>query len=210
MTKRKVKKSVVYTSYCIGLIMIIGLIYLVEASIPKKHSSKDKYNYVSKTIFDDIVPVVNTDDKLIKPYTATDVEELKKYYDYKSEEAEQEKSIIYYENTYMQSNGITYGKETPFDVVAVLPGTVEEIKNDELLGQVVTIKHSDNLKSIYQCLSKVSAKKGDSVIQGQVIGQSGPSNLNKDKENVLYFELILNNISLNPNNYYNKTIEEIK
>lgn len=209
MTNRKLKKSVVYSSYCIGLVLLIAVIYLIESNMPKKNFNSKEYSYVSKTIFDDLVPVVNTDDKMIKPFTAEDVQEIKSYYDYKGEEENQQKSIIYYENTYMQSNGITYGKDDVFDVVAILPGTVEDIKDDELLGKVITIKHSDTVKSVYQSLSDTGLNKGDSVIQGQVIGQSGSSNLSKDKENNVYFELLINNISVNPTDYYGKTLKEI-
>lgn len=209
MTNRKLKKSVVYGSYCIGLVLLIGVIYLIESNMPKKNFDSKDYSYVSKTIFDDIIPVMNTEDKIIKPFTAEDVQEVKSYYDYKGDAEKQQKSIIYYENTYMQSNGITYGKNDVFDVVAILPGTVEEIKKDELLGTVVTIKHSDTIKSVYQSLGETNINKGDSVIQGQVIGQSGSSNLSKEKENNVYFELLVDNVSVNPTDYFGKTLKEI-
>lgn len=210
MANRRLKKSVIYGIYSLAFIAMIGLIYLVESNIPKKQFNNNEYSYVSKTIFDDIIPVVKTEEKIIRPYTADDVKIIKTYYDYKGEETSQQNSIIYYENTYMQSSGVSYGKEDKFDVISILPGTVDEIKEDELLGKVVKIKHNDNVISLYQCLSETTINEGDTVIEGQVIGQSGACNLEKDIKNHVYFELLINNETVNPEDYYGKTLKDIE
>ena len=210
MTNRRLKQSVIYGIYSLAFIAMIGLIYVIESNMPKKQFNNNEYSYVSKTIFDDVIPVVSTEEKISKPYNADDVKVLKTYYDYKGEETSQQNSLIYYENTYMQSGGISYGKDEVFDVISILPGTVEEVKEDEILGKVVKIKHNDNVISLYQCLSETTINKGDTVIQGQVIGQSGSCNLEKDIKNHVYFELIINNETVNPENYYGKTLNEIE
>lgn len=210
MANRRLKKSVIYGIYSLAFIAMIGLIYLVESNIPKKQFNNNEYSYVSKTIFDDIIPVVKTEEKIIRPYTADDVKIIKTYYDYKGEETSQQNSIIYYENTYMQSSGVSYGKDDKFDVVSILPGTIEEVKEDELLGKVVKIKHNDNVISLYQCLSETTINEGDTVIEGQVIGQSGTCNLEKDIKNHVYFELLINNETVNPEDYYGKTLKDIE
>lgn len=210
MANRRLKKSVIYGIYSLAFIAMIGLIYLVESNIPKKQFNNNEYSYVSKTIFDDVIPVVKTEEKITRPYTADDVKIIKTYYDYKGEETSQQNSIIYYENTYMQSSGVSYGKDDKFDVVSILPGTVEEVKEDELLGKVVKIKHNDNVISLYQCLSETTINEGDTVIEGQVIGQSGTCNLEKDIKNHVYFELLINNETVNPEDYYGKTLKDIE
>lgn len=210
MTNRRIKKSVVYGVYTLGLVLLIGVIYIIENNMPKKNFSRQEYSYVSKTIFDDVIPVIKTEDKLVKPFSATDVNVINKYYDDKAEEKEQQESIINYESTYMQSNGISYGKESIFDVVSILPGTVEEIKEDELLGKVIKVKHSDNISSIYQCLGETTINKGDSVIAGQVIGQSGTCSISNKEKNNVYFELVINGNTVNPELYYGKTLKEIE
>lgn len=210
MTNRRIKKSVVYGVYSLSLVAMIGVIYLLEANMPKKQFVNQEYSYVSKTIFDDVIAVISTEEKMTKPYNADDVKIIKTYYDYKGDEQSQQKSIIYYKNTYMQSSGVSYGKDDIFDVLTVLPGTVEDIKEDELLGKIIVIKHSDNISSIYQCLSNTTINKGDAVIQGQVIGQSGTCNLEPDIKNHLYFELVVNNKTVNPEEYYGKTLKEIE
>ena len=210
MTNRRLKQSVIYGIYSLAFIAMIGLIYVIESNMPKRQFNNNEYSYVSKTIFDDVIPVVSTEEKISKPYNADDVKVLKTYYDYKGEESSQQNSLIYYENTYMQSSGVSYGKDQIFDVISILPGTVEEVKEDEILGKVVKIKHNDNVISLYQCLSETTINKGDTVIQGQVIGKSGSCNLEKDIKNHVYFELIINNETVNPENYYGKTLNEIE
>ena len=210
MTNRRIKKSVVYGIYTLGLVLLIGVIYMVESFVPKKNFSEQEYSYVSKTIFDDVIPVIKVEEKITKPFTATDINVLKKYYNKSGEEKEQQESIIKMENTYMQSNGITYGKEALFDVVSILPGTVEDVEEDGVLGKVVKIKHNDNVSSIYECLSATTINKGDAVIAGQVIGQSGSNNIEKDTKNIVHFELVINGKTVNPEEYYGKTLNDIK
>ena len=109
----------------------------------------------------------------------------------------------------MQSNGVAYGKNETFEVLTILPGTVTDVRRDELLGKVVEIKHNENVTGIYQSLSDTTVQKGDTVIQGQSIGQSGTSSLEKDLKNHVYFELVVNGATVNPEEYYGKTINEL-
>ena len=79
--------------------------------------------------------------------------------------------------------------EETFEVVAVLNGTVVNVKQDEILGNVVEIKHENNYITTYQSLSEVSVKKDDIITQGQIIGKSGTNKLDKDMGNHLHFEV---------------------
>lgn len=208
MENRRLKKPVVYLMYSLGFVLLVSIAYLIEGALsPKKLD--DNPLYVSNTIFDDIVPVVATDTKIIRPYTDTEVKILRNYYDYKGEEKDQEQSIIVYDKTYLQSSGITYGGKDAFDVVSILDGTVLSVKEDELLGNVVEIRHDNDIISVYQSLGDVNVKINDSVKQGQVIGKSGTSNLNKDLGSNLYFELIIKGVIVNPDAYYDKNINEL-
>ena len=95
------------------------------------------------------------------------------------------------------------------DVVAILSGTVTSVHQDEILGNVIEIKHENNIVSIYQSLGEVLVKENDQVTQGQVIGKSGNSNIDKDSGNHLYFEISINNKTVNPLNYIGKKTNEI-
>lgn len=207
MESRRIKKSAVYAIYSIGIIALIGTIYLIETSIAKDSfkENDDNYGYVSKTIFDETVPVMNEANgvQLIRPYTDEKVKIVKNYYDYKGEEETQKNSIFFHEDTYMQSTGVSYGGVDDFDVVAVLDGTVTSVREDELLGTIVEIKHNNNLTSVYQSLKDVSVKKDDKVSQGQPIAKAGTSNIDTSLKNHVYFELIQNGKVINPEEQFN-------
>lgn len=209
MKKRKLKKSIVFGIYGLSIITVLGIAYGLDVTLNKGDFKDESYGYVSKTIFDTHIPVVSTDVTIIRPYTDSEISIVKDYYDFEGEESNQEKSIIYHDNVYMQNSGVCYGGKDNFDVVAILSGTVEEVKEDELLGNIVRINHDNNLISIYQSLGEVNVKKGDSINQGQVIGKSGNSNISVELNNHLSFELIHNGVNVNPEKYYNKKLNEI-
>ena len=189
MTERRLKKSVIYGVYSLGIIALIGTIYLIESSIAKG-SLKDNDNttYVSKTIFDDSIPVIADDVKIARPYSDAEIKVIKSYYDYQADEESQKNSIIFHEDTYMQSSGIAYGGKENFEVKSVLDGTVVDVKEDKLLGKIVEIKHSNDVISVYQSLSEVAVEKDAVIKQGDVIGKSGTSNISTELGNHLYFE----------------------
>ena len=212
MESRRIKKSAVYAIYSIGIIALIGTIYLIETSIAKDSfkENDDNYGYVSKTIFDETVPVMNEANgvQLIRPYTDEKVKIVKNYYDYKGEEETQKNSIFFHEDTYMQSTGVSYGGVDDFDVVAVLDGTVTSVREDELLGNIVEIKHNNNLTSVYQSLKDVSVKKDDKVSQGQPIAKAGTSNIDTSLKNHVYFELIKDGKVVNPEEIFNNQTQQ--
>ena len=143
---------------------------------------------------------------MINPYTDKNVKIGKTYYDYKGEEKNQENSITVHDNTYMQNTGIDFISDQIFDVVSVQDGTVINVKEDNLLGKVVEIKHESGLISSYQSLSEISVKKGETITQGQIIGKSGTNELDKESGNHLHFEIYKDGTSVNPENYLNKEI----
>ena len=55
----------------------------------------------------------------------------------------------------------------------------------------------------------MSVTKDQNVTVGQVIAKSGTSNINSDLDNHLHFELYINNEVANPENYYEKNINEM-
>ncbi|MDD3453038.1 MAG: M23 family metallopeptidase [Bacilli bacterium] len=210
MKQVRLKKGVIYGIYSLIGISLIGTIYLIE-NATKPSLNTDDYKYVSLTIFDDDIPVVADSNikKIIRPYNNEDVKIVKNYYDYQSDENSQQNSIMIYQNTYMQSSGVCYGKTDVFNVMSILDGKVIDIKEDELLGKTVQIQHENNIISIYQSLSDVSVKKDQDIKAGEIIGTSGTSNLNKDIGNHLYFELIINGSIVNPEQYYDKLVSEL-
>ncbi len=187
------------------VLVVVGLFFSVKYTINKEND----ITYVSKAILDEYIPVFNTtqESKIVKPFIKEEVTIEENYYDYLNE-TNQENSIIYYENTYIQNTGINYTSTDKFDIVSILDGEVIDIKEDNLLGNTITIKHNNNLVSVYSTVEDIKVSVGNHVTQGEIIATSGTSTLLKDNYN-LHFELYANGEVVNPENYYNKTLNEI-
>lgn len=208
MESRRLRKSAIYLMYSVGFVLLVGVAYLIEGAFTQNNFEDDTV-YVSDTIFDEVIPVVASDIKIARPYKDGEVTILKDYYDYQADEATQERSIIVYENTYLQSSGVSYGGKEDFDVTAVLEGKVISVEEDETLGITVQIEHENNIISVYQSLKDVTVKVDDTVSQGDIIAKAGTNNLNKDLGTHLYFELIMDGKIVDPENYFDKSLNEL-
>ena len=107
----------------------------------------------------------------------------------------------------MPSTGVAYSNGKQFDVVAVLDGKVTQVKEDDTLGNSIMIEHKNGTTSVYQSVSDINVKEGDAVSQGQTIAKSSTSDVRSDLNNHLYFELIIDGNTVNPENYFDKNIE---
>ena len=211
MKRRKLKQGVWISLY---LVLIVGItvsaFMLRNAMSSAEPDDNDDLDYVSSSILEEDVPVINEVEKMIKPFTAEGVSVAKTYYDYQADAESQEKSIVYHDNTYMQNSGVDYVLEAGFDVVSVLDGTVTKVSEDDLVGKTIEVKHDNDYVTVYQSLSEVSVKKGDTVKQGQVLGKSGSNKLDSDLGNHLHFELYVNGQVVNPESYVDKELKNEK
>ena len=96
--------------------------------------------------------------------------------------------------------------EQQFTVISILDGTVTNVKEDELLGKTIEITHDNDYVSVYQSLSEINVKKGDSITQGQVLGKSGTNKLDQELGNHLHFELYIGGQIVNPTLYLDKEV----
>lgn len=210
--KMKLKAYVVRSLYLILVLTVVtGSTLLVKTMNAGKikSNSEEEYEYVSETpVVNEELPVVSEVKKMLKPYLNENVKLGKSYYDYKADNKQQENSITYYNGKYIQNSGVDYTLDETFDVVTVLDGTVSSVKQDDLLGNVVEIKHDNNLITTYQSLSEVAVKQGDMVSQGQVIGKSGTNKIDKDMGNHLHFEVYKDGQVVDPNLYVDKEIQK--
>ncbi len=209
--KYKLKSWVVICVYIISLGAIISSLYLVGKTLKAGTLSYDNLSYVFRGVIKNTeVPVVEyTNEKISKPYTSETVTIAKGFYDKNHDAKVQENALILYQNTYMPNTGILYTSEETFEINAVLDGTVEEVKADDLIGNIVTVKHSNNLMTIYQSLNEVDVKAGDVLKQNDVIGTSGSNKIKTDSENMLLFEVLNNGVYLNPETFYQMNIKDL-
>ena len=217
MNLNKVKHVAIPLLYVVAVMAFVSSMFFIQKVLTDAIIDKDIEDFelvpsVNPLEDDDngYKPVIAVDNKIIKPYTDTNVKEVRGYYDYKSEANNQEGSLIYFENTYMQNSGIDYqGTKPNFDIVSIYDGTVIEVKEDNLLGKVIQIRHSNDMISIYQSLSEIVVKENDTIKAGTIIGKSGTSNISSSLGNHLHFELLYKGQVVNPNDYYDKKITEL-
>ena len=210
MKKLRLKKGAIIGAYLIAFSLTGMSAFFVSQNMQANNPTEEDIEYVNSSIIDDKEDreVIKEDVKMVKPYTNEEVQILKYFYDYQAEAANQEKSILYHENTYIQNSGMDFGLTDTFDVVSVLDGTVVDVREDELLGTVVEIKHDNDFISSYQSLSEVSVKKNDTVKQGQVIGKSGTNTIDQDLGNHLHFELYKSGEVVDPSKYFDQVISD--
>lgn len=213
MKMKRIKPLVIPMIYGVCVIAFLFCMYFA-GKLSNNFLFKDKNvtNYVDGEIvseYDNDIPVVSTSSIIVRPYLDSNVSIYKTFYDYQDEINNQENSIILYEGTYMQNSGVDYTSDNSFDVISILDGTVINVYENEILGTSIEIRHNNDLISVYQSLSDVTVKEGDNVIQGQILAKSGLSNINRELNNHLHFELYYKGSIVNPEEYYNKSVDEL-
>lgn len=211
MKKTKLKNLTVPAIYAVALLVFGASMYLVQRVVNKQtFETNGEMEYVDKEIVTDniYVPVVVQTNIIARPYFNGEVTVNKQFYDYNKTPEEQENAIIFYENTYMQNSGVSYKHKDNFEVASILDGTVIEVTNNEILGTTIKIRHENDLVSTYQSLSQANVNVDDVVVRNQVIGTSGTCTL-YDTDSNLHFELTYQGKNVNPEEYYDKSTDEL-
>ena len=211
MNKRNLKLYVVPAIYALAIFTFGTSLYFIGKIINKESfETNEIMEYVDKEIVTDneYIPVISVDNTILKPFLNESVSINKTFYNYDGNTSEQEKSLIFYEGTYMQNSGVDYKYNETFDIVSILDGTVIEVTENDILGKTIKIRHDNDLISTYQSLSETSVKVDDTVMRGQVIGKSGTCSLYSNDNN-LHFELSYQGHNIDPEESYHKTTNEL-
>ena len=208
MKKRRLKPFVLPTLYVIIVSVLFISILFVGSKLNNSHTLN--YDFVTSLFTKNIVPVINVEDeKISKPFDNENVVISKYFYDDKSDDTSKESSIIYYENTYMPNTGVLYSSDEQFEVLASLPGTVTNIKEDEILGKVIYVEYNTNVTLVYYSLESTDLKIGDEVLQKSVIGKSGSNKIENEKKYSLLMEVYINGNIVNPLDFFEMNIEDL-
>lgn len=212
---KSVKKIFVPTIYLIAILSVVGCILLTIMSINKYLTESEKFDYSINGLIDNEVKPVQGEDntknnvKVIKPFRNEKVTIVRGFYDFEGEQTNQEKSIIFYENTYIQNSGVDYVSDEVFDVISVLAGKVISVDTDEVLGNIVKIEHDKNIITTYQGIDKVALKVGDVISQGTIVGVSGKSLVNSNYTTSLHFEVNYKGELIDPEKFYSLNVNEL-
>lgn len=210
MKVRRLRKFVIPTIYTIALAALFISILIIGKTYNSFTNEDINSHVVNAIVDDDSKAVMNeTENKMIKPFANENVTISKNFYDKDATEEEQQNSLIYYENTYMQNSGVLYTSENAYDIVATLDGKISDIKTDDILGNVIEIDHDNEIKTVYQSVDNIKVKVGDEVKQGDVIATSGANKLNNTNKNCLLFEVYQKGQLVNPEKMFEtKALEQ--
>ncbi len=207
--KLRLRPYVFPAIYMILVLVLLGTVYY-NGLISNNYKESDEHlKYVTSLNFLDVIPIAKDEEIMVRPYNDETVKIGKSYYDYQESSENQEKSIIYYEGTYIQNSGVDYVGDNSFDVVSCLDGTVISAEKTDLMGYVVEVRYDNNVIISYQSLSEVAVKANDNVTKGQKIGTSGKSSIGSELGNHLHLEMYYDGIVVNPEKYYNTNIKDI-
>lgn len=158
------------------------------------------------------VPVVEQDEVIRMPVKdGTTVEIATKFYDYDADQKDRLAALVYHNSRYYQSTGIDLVSDDgeTFEVIAALSGTVSEVKEDPLLGNIVSLDHGNDVTTYYASLADVDVQVGDKMKQGDVIGTAGKNLFGKEHGNHVHFELRKNDKEVNPELYFNQPVSKL-
>ena len=138
-------------------------------------------------------------------------EVVRTFFDSSLSDEELVNAIISTGSYMVQSKGMSYAKpdNSAFDVCSIYEGVVVKIEKDELNGSTVTIKHADDLVSIYSSLDNVNVTENSRVIGGQVIGKASTSLMDVEAGVHVHLQIKLNDIYVNPSEIFGKELSEV-
>lgn len=191
--------------------VIIGTITLIVSGIKSFISKEPVYDYALFGVFDnDYIPVNKTEnDQIVRPYVSDKVKVGKSFYDFESSSEKQENSLIVYENTYIQNNGVDYISDDEFEVSSVLDGEIISIEENEYYGTTITVKHNDNLSSVYSNVNNVLPSVGYRVSKGEIIATSS-INKKVSTSQLLHFEVYYKGNAIDPEGMYTLKVSDLK
>lgn len=177
------------------------------------YTNEDGTTTVNKTT--DAETVALLQEVIQSPLEGEDVIVAKTFYDQTADTSAQVNSIFSYqvgETMYThESKGVTLktSDNEATNVVAALSGTVLNVKDEVLKGTVVTIEHKNGVQTVYTGVYDVAVKAGDEIKQGAVIGKTGLSQLEPDSGNVVHFEVIKDEVKVNPEIVMDKKLGDL-
>lgn len=157
---------------------------------------------VNRSLENFVWPVTNPDTAVIQ----------KQFYDFDGTAEEQEAALVSYNNSYHPNTGIDISMKNgeTFDVLAALSGTVTDIREDSLLGNVIIIEHDKGVVTQYSSVKDFSVEVGTQVKQGQAIAKAGQSLFNEEAGVHVHFEIRKDNNPVNPISYFDKPVSSLQ
>ncbi|MBU5465286.1 peptidoglycan DD-metalloendopeptidase family protein [Virgibacillus sp. MSJ-26] len=203
-----------YLGFAAILLSVVVWYQNVGNQVPEAEDNQGMPGDVASDLYDDedAESVMDQQEVIKMPVKEEEQAEIvTKFYDYNADEEDQENALILYNNRYHQSTGIDLASEDgeSFEVTASLSGTVKEVKEDPLLGNVVVLDHDNDVTTYYASLDDVQVKAGSDLKQGDLLGVAGKNIFGQDNGTHVHFELRKDGKEVNPEDYFNQPVSKL-
>src|SRR5690625_4823751 len=200
----------------IAAFLLTGVVWYqnVQSNLIEGLDDNEQTDSYNPSPFDEEAESVLQQQEVIKMPVddAVQTEIVTKFYDYNAEQEDQEKGLTLYNNRYYQRKGVdiasNYGGS--FDVVAYLSGTVTEVKEDPLLGNVVVMSHGEDITTYYASLGEVAVEPGADIKQGEQIGTAGKNLFSEESGTHVHFEIRKGETEVNPEDFFNEPLSALQ
>lgn len=201
----------------IAAMLVTGVIWFqdLEKKLSEGMELPDQSDSYLPNLFDDEESLPVTQQKeIIKMPMKEDVqaEIVTKFYDFNDELEVKEQALNLYNSKYYQSTGIdiTTADDAHFEVIAALSGTVTEVMEDPLRGNVVILTHGNDITTYYSSLDEVNVVAGDKIGQGEKIGTAGKNIFGEENGTHVHFEIRNGDMKVNPEQFFGESVAKVE
>ncbi|WP_062052591.1 M23 family metallopeptidase [Bacillus sp. JCM 19034] len=210
------KRWVLPAIYLVAAALVISAVLMMQSGddTAAPETGMDSEDIVQDHPYgEEALPVTSMSERVKMPFeNEHDMNIVGYFYDVHATAEEQQEALVYYNNEYYPNKGMDFAHVDgeSFDVVAALTGTVVRAEKDELLGYIVEISHEDDVVTHYHSLDSIEVEQGDTIQQGDVLGEAGRNLYNKDAGIHVHFEIRQNEVAINPNDVFDQPIDAIE
>lgn len=135
---------------------------------------------------------------------------VRHYYEVDATDEIKTQSMDYFEGVYRPSLGIDFSNgDEPFEVIASISGTVQDVKEDPVFGGCLSIVGENGIVVTYQSLDDIAVSEGDTIAQSEYIGMSGTNIYESDLKKHIHFVVEKNGKTVNPEDFFEISLSEI-
>ncbi|SFK15730.1 stage II sporulation protein Q [Halobacillus dabanensis] len=218
--KRLMRKKWLYPALYLSVaaLVLVGVFWYQQGSsdledqIAEQPESEVQDEFLTADNEKETAPVMEHQENLQMPVADEKAASIvTKFYDYDASEQDQESALVLYNNKYYQSEGVDITREDgeAFEVTAALSGTVTEVKEDPLYGNVIEITHDEDVTTVYASLEDVEVLAGSDVSQGDVLGAAGKNSFGQASGVHVHFEVRSDGQPVNPEDFFGQPMSKI-
>ena len=218
--KRLMRKKWLYPALYLSVaaLVLVGVFWYQQGAgdlgdqIAEQPKSEVQDEFLTADNEKDSVTVMDHQENLQMPVADEQTASIvTKFYDYEASEQDQESALVLYNNKYYQSEGVDITREDgeAFEVTSALSGTVTEVKEDPLYGNVIEITHDEDVTTVYASLEDVEVLAGSDVAQGDVLGSAGRNSFGQASGVHVHFEVRSGGQPVNPEDFFGQPMSKI-